>query len=105
MTTFVENNSVSFPQAAPGIVDVGISGIDVRQWSEKGYDFIFGAGAAFTANLEASVSGANWVVVAALGASGQGAIAEQYNLVRVNISGSGALGTGTELIISGKVID
>ena len=61
-------------------------------------------GAGFAGNLEASVSGINWTVIVGLGASAQGAISDEYNLVRLDLTGGGALGTGTEMIVSGKVL-
>jgi hypothetical protein len=103
MSTFPENKPIEFPQAVPGTVDIGQVEKEVRQMTEKGYDFVRGAGAAFTGNLEGSVAGRTWTLIVSLAAGGQGAIADQYNLVRIDITGGGALGTGTELIISGKV--
>jgi len=78
--------------------------VKVRQMSEKGYDFKRGAGAAFAGNLEGSVSGLNWTVIVSLAASAQGTIADHFNLVRVNTGTAGALGTDTELVVSGKVL-
>ena len=49
-------------------------------------------------------SGRNWTLITALAASGQGVVPPQYNLVRVDITVGGALGAGTDLIISGKVL-
>ena len=104
MSSFPENKLIELPQAVPGIVDIAVVKKDVRQMSEKGYDFIRGVGAAFTAALEGSVSGRNWTLITALAASGQGVVPPQYNLVRVDITVGGALGAGTDLIISGKVL-
>lgn len=77
---------------------------DVSQLSDKGYDYTRDAGAAFTANLEGSVSGDNWTVIVALAASGQGAVGAQYNYIRVNCSVAGALGATTRLVSAGKVL-
>ena len=101
---FPENKNVEFPQVVPGTVDIGIVKIETRQMSEKGFDFIRGAGAAFTASLEGSVSGRNWTAFDGLTASVQGVIPTQYNLVRLNVTVGGALGTNTLLVISGKVL-
>lgn len=101
---FPENKLIEFPQQTPGTVDVGIVEKDVRQMSEKGYDFIRDGAAAFTANLEGSVSGRNWTLITSLAASDQGDIPAGYNLVRVDVTVAGALGSTTELIVSGKVL-
>jgi len=85
-------------QAVPGPV------FDARQLTDKGYDYTRDAGAAFTANLEGSVSGDNWTVIVALAASGQGAVGAQYNYLRVNCSVAGALGATTRLVAAGKVL-
>lgn len=77
---------------------------DAAQQSDKGYDYTRDPAAAFTANLEGSVSGDNWTVIVALAASGQGAVGAQYNYVRVNCSIAGALGATTRLVAAGKVL-
>ena len=102
---FPENKLVELPQNPAGTVVVGVgTTVEVRQMMEKGYDFTRGAGAGFTAVLEGSVRGQNWTTIVNLNASGQGAISGHYNLVRANVSVGGALGTGTELYASGKII-
>lgn len=103
MSSFPENKLLELPQSG-GAAVVGTTELEVRQMSDKGYDFIRDAGAAFTATLEGSVSGRNWTSITTLAASGQGAVPDHYNLVRVNVSGAGAIGNDTQLIISGKVL-
>jgi hypothetical protein len=72
---------------------------------DKGYDFVRGAGAAFTAVLEGSVAGLSWTTIANLNASAQAAIGAHFNYVRINGSAEGALGTGTVCRVAGKEID
>jgi hypothetical protein len=92
---FVEN-------LMPMICDVASGArVDLSQCIQKGYDYIRDGGATFTANLEASVSGQVWTVIAALAASGQGAIAAHYNYVRTNCTVAGAKGATTKLIVAG----
>jgi len=95
-----------FPKVEIPAVAGGIGAetrIDQIVPAAKGYDFIRGAGAGFTAQLEASVSGENWTNILALAGSGQGTIAAHYNYVRVNVTVAGALGTGTVLKVGGVV--
>lgn len=101
---FAENKTIELPQTTPGTVIVGTEEKEVRQMSEKGYDFIRGAGAAFVGDLEGSVSGLNWTSIVSLAASAQGVVPVHFNLVRANVGTGGALGTGTKLVISGKVL-
>jgi hypothetical protein len=75
--------------------------VDISQCIQKGYDYTRDPGAAFTANLEASVTGQVWTVIAALAASGQGAIAAHYNYVRTNCTVQGLKGDLTRLVIAG----
>lgn len=77
---------------------------DAAQMTDKGFDFTRDPAAAFTANLEGSVSGENWTLVSALAASAQGAVGAQYNYLRVNCSVAGALGGTTRLVAAGKVL-
>ena len=92
-----------FTQTVSGTVDAATHAvIDVSDLQDKAIDYAKGAGAAFTANLEASVAQKNWTVITALDASKVETIAGHFNFVRVNCSVAGAIGTGTELMIAGK---
>lgn len=97
---------MGFPLDALGTTVEARTGtvVDARQLTDKGYDYTRDAGAAFTATLEGSVSGDNWTLVVALAASGQGAVAAQYNYLRVNCTVAGALGATTRLVAAGKVL-
>ena len=102
---FPEHIEVEIPNDGAGNAIVG-EGDEVRvdQLFDKGYDYIRDAGAAFTANLEGSVSRKNWTVIVSLAASAQGAIPVHYNFVRIDVpgGGGGALGATTECWASGK---
>lgn len=93
------------PQTVPGTLDTGsTTPVDMRQWTDKGYDFVRHVGAAFVGNLEASVTGQNWTTVVSLAASAQGAIAAHYNWARIAIGTGGVLGATTILKVAGKVL-
>lgn len=98
---FFENKIVPFPGDATVTVAAG-DVVDVKQLTDKGFSYVKGAGAGFTASLEGSVSGAVWTEIDDLSATAQGAVAAQYNYVRVNATGGGALGTGTQIRVTGK---
>lgn len=98
---FFENKPVPFPGAATVTVGTGAV-VDIKQLHDKGFTYVKGSGAAFTAVLEASVSGDLWTEIDDMDASAQGAIAAQYNYVRINCSAQGALGTGTKVRVTGK---
>ena len=67
-----------------------------------GYEIVLDPGAAFTADLEASVNGIdNWTIIAAL-ATGQGAIDDRYQYARINVIVAGDLGATTSVLIGGK---
>lgn len=89
---------ITIPAVAGGASTV----INVSGWWAKGYAFARGAGAGFTAAVEGSVGGTTWASIANLNVSGQGAITEVYNFLRVNVTVAGALGTGTKILITGK---
>lgn len=76
---------------------------DLSGMANKGYDFVRGAGAGFTASLDGSVGRKNWTQISALAASAQGVIPDNYNFVRVVVSVAGAEGTGTSLILAGII--
>jgi len=78
---------------------------DVRQMSEKGYEFETAVGCAAVFTLEGSVSGNVWSAIqAGLGAAdAQGTIPAHYNYVRVNGTAAGVL-NGARLRIAGKVL-
>jgi len=102
---FPENLLLEIPNDGAGNAIVGTSDIvRIDQMSDKGYDFIRAAGATFVGNLEGSVSMRNWTTIAALAASGQGAVGAHYNYVRVKIGTAGVLGATTELFVGGKVL-
>jgi hypothetical protein len=93
------------PQTVPGTLDTGsTTPVDLRQWTDKGFDLIRDVGAAFVGNLEGSVAGQNWTTISSLAASAQGAIAAQYNWVRVTIGTGGTLGATTILKVAGKIL-
>lgn len=73
--------------------------------TDKGYDYVRGAGAGFTAVLEGSVAGLAWTTIVNLNVSAQGAIPAHFNYVRINASAEGLLGTGTVCRVAGKEID
>lgn len=75
--------------------------LHLKGTTEKGYEMTLDAGAAFTANLEASVDGNRWEVLAAV-ATAQGAIAAYYNFIRVAVSAPGAVGPTTTVRFAGK---
>ena len=77
---------------------IDISGVD-----NVGYEASIGAGAGFTANLEASVNGNVWTVITALGSSAQGALGDHYNFARVNVSVQGAH-DGSKVWICGREV-
>lgn len=89
--SFPEIRNLDWPVDAAGTALVVGAGAqhDVRQLTDKGYDYTRGALSTHTSNLEGSVSGENWTVIAALGASAQGAIPDHYNYVRIDCTGAG----------------
>jgi len=93
---------VEFPQSPAGTVVVDTVLWDVRQLSDKGFDFIRDGGAAFTAVLQGSVGKLSWTDIQSLAASAQGVIPAHYNWVRINVTVGGALGTTTQLRVAGK---
>jgi hypothetical protein len=66
-----------------------------------GYDIELDAAATWTGNLEASVDGAVWTVIAAI-ATAQGALGEHYHYARVAVTGAGDYGDDTLVRIFGK---
>jgi len=78
---------------------------DVRQMSDKGYEYQTDVGVVAVFDLEGSVAGDVWTTIqAGLGpADAQGVIPAQYNYVRVNGTNAGVL-NGAELKIGGKVL-
>ena len=101
---FPEHKLIEFPNDGLGTATVGEIEYRVDQMSDKGFDFIKGAAAAYTAVLEGSVAGRNWSTIDSLAASGQGSVSDEYNWVKIKVTVGGALGTGNELFISGKVL-
>lgn len=92
-----------FTQTVAGTVDAGThQEISVDDLQDKAIEYVKGTGAAYTANLEASVARGVWTVITALDASKVETIAGHFNFVRVNCSVAGALGTGTALMVAGK---
>jgi hypothetical protein len=91
--------------AITGVVPIHTGAtVSVELATALGYDFTRAALAAFVGVLEASVCGDVWTTVANLAASGQGAIADHYQYVRINITGDGAVGATTRLVVRGKVL-
>ena len=102
---FYEQRNPDLPLNPAGDTMLATSGqvMNVGQLTDKGYDFVRGAAAAFTAVLEGSVTGLQWTTIANLNASAQGVVPAQYNHVRVNCTVQGAL-DGSVLKIAGKVL-
>lgn len=86
----------------PAVAGGATARYDVGGWFNKGYSFVRDGGAGFTAALQGSVGGTVWTNLVNLNASGEGAIADHYNFVRVNVTVAGALGATTALMIAGK---
>ena len=92
------------PVVAPAVVQalVGQSAeVHFGGLTDKGYDIVKDPAATFTANLEVSVDGRAWDMLAAL-ATGQGAISAYYNFARINVTHAGDLGTTTAVQVAGK---
>ncbi len=101
----IRNLDLNEDPATPGTALVGNGDImDVRQMSEKGYEINRGLSAVFAGNIEGSVSGTIWTVISAIGASAQGAIAAQYNYVRLTVGTGGLIGADSHIKIAGKVL-
>jgi len=96
---FIPNDGAVPPLAVIGSGPV----VDMSQCDNKGYDYVRDPGAAFAGNLEGSVAMRQWSVIAALGASGQGAVDDWYNYVRVTVTGGGAIGPTTQVVAGGRV--
>ena len=90
--------TLTIPAVAGGVSDT----INVSGWWAKGYGFTRDVGALFTAELQGSVGGTTWTAIANLNATGQGAITEVYNYIRVEVTVAGALGATTFLSLAGK---
>lgn len=86
----------------PAVAGGASTVINCQGWWAKGYALTRDAGAGFTAALEGSVGGTTWANIANLNATGQGAITEIYNFLRVNVTVAGALGATTALLVTGK---
>lgn len=96
--SFPENKNLEIPiTVTTGEV------VEVRQMSDKGFEYVHD-GSTVTASLQGSVSGRLWTDIQALSANAQGEVAAHYNLVRVNTTVIGVLGTNTRLTVSGKVL-
>lgn len=101
--SFPEIKIVDLPSDVGGNPIVAIGEIvEVNQLYDKGYEVVYGVGATFTGDLEASVALLNWTPIADLTVTAQGGISPQYNFVRANIRGAGAIGTGTSVRVAGK---
>ena len=102
---FYEQRNPDLPLNPAGTDMVVAEGaeMNVGQLTDKGFDFIRGGAAAFTAALEGSVTGLQWTAIQNLNASAQGSIAAQYNYVRVKCTVAGAL-DDSELKVAGKVL-
>lgn len=102
---FYEQRNIDLPLNQAGTEVAAGTGaeMNVGQMTDKGYDYIRGGAAAFTAVLEGSVTGLQWTTIASLAASAQAAVPSQYNHVRVTCSVAGAI-DGSKLKIAGKVL-
>ena len=89
--------------AHDGQVFVGVGeAIDLSQCINKGFDFIGDALLTFVGQLDGSVGGQNWTLIANLAAADQqGAIPAQYNYVRVRCTVLGVKGVTTRLNVAG----
>lgn len=66
-----------------------------------GYDMTLDGAATWTGNLEASVDGTVWTVIAAV-ATAQGALGEHYQYARVAVTAPGDYGDTTSVRVFGK---
>jgi len=102
---FAENKPLDMNEdpANPGDALVGSGAVmDVAQMSEKGYEIVRGVGAAIAGNIEGSVAGGAWTVIASIAASAQGVVPVHYNKVRLTLGTGGAI--NTVIKICGKVL-
>lgn len=76
--------------------------VELTGVTDKGFDYVRGAGATFTGVLEGSVALLRWETIHDLAASGQGVVAAQYNYVRIRGTAEGLVGTGTLCCVAGK---
>ena len=107
MATFPEKYAFDLIEktGAPGTWIVQTTPVvDISQWSVKAFSYKQGVGKTFVGALQGSVSGDVWDTVDAFGAETQGLFGEAYKYVRVNITVEGAAGTGTRIVIAGKVL-
>jgi len=103
---FPEIRLYEFDENPAGTLPLGDGHVhDVRQMSDKGYEFKTALGCAAVFTLEGSVAGSVWTTIqAGIGAAdAQGSIGDEYNYVRVNGTTAGVL-LGAELKIAGKVL-
>ena len=69
--------------------------VELRAQSGKGYEIIDSTLAAATKNVEVSVCGNYWTVLAAISGSAHGAIADQFHFVRITL---GTYASGTVVV-------
>lgn len=103
---FPEIRTYEFDENPAGTLPLGPGHAhDVRQLSEKGYQFETAVGCLAVFTLEGSVAGNIWSTIqAGLGAAdAQGVIPAQYNYVRANGTNAGVL-NGAGLKFAGKVL-
>jgi len=100
---FAYNKQLSIQSSGANYIVAVNTAIDISGVDNVGYEANIGAGAGFTANLEASVNGNVWTVITALGSSAQGALGDHYNFARVNVSVQGASDSSTVWICGREV--
>ena len=104
--TFAEQRNYEYDENPVGTLPTGAGHtMDVRQNTDKGYEFQTAVGVTAVVTLEGSVAGNVWTTIqAGLGpADAQGEIDAEYNYVRLNGTTAGLVKTSV-LKIAGKVL-
>lgn len=97
----IPNDAPATPPAVVQAVVAEGDSVHLGGHEALGYDIELDGAAGFTADLEASVDGRVWTVIAAI-ATGDGALGEHYQYARVNVSVDGDLGDDTRVRVFGK---
>lgn len=96
----IPNDGAVLPAVLQATIGNGTA-VNLCACEALGYDIEMDAAATWTGNLEASVDGTVWTVIAAV-ATAQAALGDHYQYARVAVTGAGDYGDATRVRIFGK---
>jgi hypothetical protein len=94
-------STTAFTQSPPGTVIVQTINYTVNHLHDMEYTFTAGSGLGFTAIFEGSEDTETWTTITALSTTVTGSISDSYDYLRIRVTVSGALGSGTSMVIIG----